>query len=184
MNEIVRRVDIKGRTIGEILREDIKIDGLHCGLLDSEVQQVSLLEAKSMSWLVYNSIIPYSMGSKVDLNIFELYQRKRKFEENMKKLGPQQPVIKGSREEPYLRHTINENEVIRKGEIPSSNCHGNARGLAKLAAIMSNQGKLIHDNNLTLLSQPTWQQMHDNATWALDAYLGNKMYGIIHVCIT
>ena len=93
----------------------------------------------------------------------------------MKKLGPQKAVIKDSHEAPYLRHTINENEVIRRGEITSSNCHGNARGLAKLAAIMSNNGKSIDDSNATLLSKATWQQMHDNAIWALDAFLGNKI---------
>ena len=59
LNEIVRRVDIKGRTIGEILQEDINIDGLYCGLPDNEIQQISPLEAKSMGWLVFNSIIPY-----------------------------------------------------------------------------------------------------------------------------
>ena len=182
LNEIVRRVDTNGRTIGEILKEDINIDGLYCGLPDKEVQRVSALEAKSMGWVFFNSIIPYFMGSKIDLNIFDLYKRKRMFEDNMKKLGPQQSLIKSSEKEPYLRHTIYENEVVRKGEIPSSNCYGNARGLAKLAALMSRNidDATIDDNKKErLLSKNAWQEMHGNANWGLDAYLGMKTDHII-----
>ena len=183
LNEIVRRVDNDGRTIGEILKEDINIDGLYCGLPDKELPRVSTLEAKSMGWVLFNSIIPYFLGSKIDINVYDLYKRKRMFEENMKKLGPfQQTLIKSTNKEPYLRHTIYENEIIRKGEIPSSNCYGNARGLAKLAALMSgNSDDATLDDNKKeiLLSQKAWQEMHDNANWGLDAYLGMKTDHII-----
>ena len=173
LNEIVRRVDMKSRTIGEILREDINIDGLYCGLPETEMNRVSRLEAKSMGWVVFNSMIPYSMGSKVDFNVFELYKRKRTFDANIKKMGPQQAIIKSANKEPHLRHTIYENKVIQKGEIPSSACNGNARGLAKLASLMSRNKDHVGDDKL--LSKQAWEKMHDKASWAIDAYLGIKI---------
>ena len=93
-----------------------------------------------------------------------------------RKLGPQKALIKSAQKEPYLRHKMYENEVIRKGEIPSSNCYGNARGLAKLAASMTmNYHATDVENDYQILSKRGWQQMHDNASWELDAYLGNKI---------
>ena len=176
LNEIVRRVDLKGRTIGEILREDIDSDGLFCGLTDKEIKRVSPLESKSMSWVVLNSIIPYFMGSKVDFNIFELYQRKRILEESLKKIGPQTPLIGSFSREPHLRHVAYEDSVIRQGEIPSSNCYGNARGLAKIAATMlyNEEHSLIDDRNDRLLSKDTWHKMHDQPMWAEDAAFGTN----------
>ena len=176
LNEIVRRVDVKGRTIGEILREDINIDGLFCGLTDKDITRVSPLESKSMSWVILNSVIPYFMGSKVDFNIFELYQRKRMLAEGLRKTGPQTPLIGSFSREPHLRHAPYEDAIIRKGEIPSSNCYGNARGLAKLAATMlyDEEHSLIDDKNDRLLSQKTWQKLHDHAVWSEDAAFGNN----------
>ena len=176
LNEIVRRVDIKGRTIGEILREDINIDGLFCGLTDKEISRVSPLESKSISWVILNSIIPYFMGSKVDFNIFELYQRKRILAESLKKIGPQTPLIGSFSREPHLRHLPYEDPTIRQGQIPSSNCYGNARGLAKLAATMlyDEENSLIDDKNDRLLSQKAWQKLHDHPVWSEDAAFGRK----------
>ena len=176
LNEIVRRVDIKARTIGEILREDINIDGLFCGLPVKEIKRVSLLESKSMNWVILNSILPYFMGSKVDFNIFELYQRKRILEESLKKTGPQTPLIDSFSREPHLRHVPYEDEIIRQGEIPSSNCYGNARGLAKLAATMlyNEEHSLMDDKTDRLLSQKTWQKLHDIPIWSEDAAFGKK----------
>ena len=178
LNEIVRRVDVKGRTIGEILREDINIDGLFCGLTDKDITRVSPLESKSMSWVILNSVIPYFMGSKVDFNIFELYQRKRMLADSLRKTGPQTPLFSSFSREPHLRHAPYEDAVIRKGEIPSSNCYGNARGLAKLAATMlyNEEHSLIDDKNDRLLSQKTWQKLHDHSVWSEDAAFGKKEF--------
>ena len=173
LNEIVRRVDLQGRTIGQILRDDIKIDGLYLGLKESELPRIASLESWSKNWVIWNCMIPYFLGSKVDISIFELYQRKRSFAEGAKKIGPQKLVIKEDSKEPHMRHAINENPIIRKGEIPSSNCHGNAKGLATLAAIMANEGYWT-ERNTNLISSDTWKKMHANPKWALDAYLGNR----------
>ena len=58
LNEIVRRVDPKHRTIGEIVEGDICIEGLRCGLNEKEIENTSPLKVKSLSWLLLQSVIP------------------------------------------------------------------------------------------------------------------------------
>ena len=41
LNEIVRRVDPRKRTIGEILQEDVDIEGIHCGLSDEDFKNTA-----------------------------------------------------------------------------------------------------------------------------------------------
>ena len=61
---------------------------------------------------------------------------------------------------------------VRKGEIPSANCHGSARGMAELAAIMANKGKRLASNDGSLsdlMSEDTWNKMHSSEKVAKDA---------------
>ena len=70
-----------------------------------------------------------------------------------------------------LGDVFNESEV-RKGEILSANCHGTARGMAELAAIMANKGKRLAKNSdlvSDLMSEDTWNKMHSSAKVATDA---------------
>ena len=70
-----------------------------------------------------------------------------------------------------LVELFNEAEV-RKGEILSANCHGSARGMAELAAIMANKGKRLTknaDSTSDLMSEATWKKMHDSEKVAVDA---------------
>merc|ERR1719411_1294064 len=54
-------------------------------------------------------------------------------------------------------------DVLRRGETSSANGNCSARGLAKLGAVMANQGTL---GGLTLLSNKAWQALHSEATHA------------------
>ena len=58
LNEIVRRVDPEGRTIGEIMEKEIGIDGLRCGINENEMKNTSILKCKSQNWLLLQSMIP------------------------------------------------------------------------------------------------------------------------------
>ena len=58
------------------------------------------------------------------------------------------------------------------GEIPSANFHGTARGIARLASALANQGKF--GDGRQLLSKETWEMMHSKATLALDINLGSQ----------
>ena len=70
---------------------------------------------------------------------------------------------------------------IQKIEMPSGNCHGSARGMAKLASIMANYGKCAKsdekDDEKFLMSNETWEKMHDNEKLSVDANMfGNSKY--------
>ena len=62
LNEIVRRVDPKNRTIGEIVENEIGIDGIRCGMSEKDIENTSFLKCKSPTWLMLQSLIP--KGSK------------------------------------------------------------------------------------------------------------------------
>ena len=54
-------------------------------------------------------------------------------------------------------------DIVRRGETSSANGNCSARGLAKLGAVMANQGTL---GGLTLLTNKAWQALHSEATRA------------------
>ena len=171
LNEIVRRVDPKGRTIGEICREDLELNDLYCGLSDKEFEKLTMLDANSFGWVAAQSLLPYFLGSCVHVSIFDLYRLTRFMQGIREKVGSQRPIIKNLPKDPKDHHTTYEHPETRKGEIPSANFHGNARSLAKLASIMANRGK-CDENRKQLFSENTWKKMHDNSTWSDDAMLG------------
>ena len=172
LNEIVRRVDPNGRTIGEICREDLKLENLYCGLRNEELSRVTMLDAWSMGWVATQSMLPYFLGSTVHVNIFDLYKLTTLRKARIEKIGPQKPVYVDAPKAPYMIYKIVEEEDIRKGEIPSGNFHGNARSLGKLASVMADKGKNV-DGKGRLLSEEAWVQMHSEAKWALDAQTGH-----------
>ena len=58
MNEIVRRVDPEKRTIGEILKNEVCIDGVHCGISEGQIENTALLRVKPFSWLIRQCFTP------------------------------------------------------------------------------------------------------------------------------
>ena len=174
LNEIVRRVDPKGRTIGEICREDLELDDLYCGVREEELGRVTALDAMSMGWVATQSLLPYFLGSQVDISIFDLYRFNKHIQSARQKTGPQKPLYVNVPKVPYLLYKLYEESDIRKGELPSSNFHGNARSLGKLASILSNKGKTTNKNE-RIISEEAWDKMHDRAIWAQDAMLGIKI---------
>ena len=173
LNEIVRRVDPKGRTIGEICSEDLELEDLYCGIDDNHMNQITMLDAKSRRWVVSQSVLPYFLGSKVHVSFPDLYNLVKYTQGNRERLGPQKPSIANMPKDPWLHHTVFEQTAIRKGEIPSANFHGNARSLAKLASAMANKGQCA-DSNKRMFSEITWEKMHAAGKWAADALLGNN----------
>ena len=130
-----------------------------------------MLDAWSMGWVTFQSMIPYFLGSAVHVNIFDLYRLSKAKQSRVEKIGPQKPLYVDAPKAPHLIHKIMEEEEIRKVESPSANFHGNARGLGKLACIMANKGRKINEEG-RILSEDVWEQMHDDSLWALDAVLG------------
>ena len=58
LNEIVRRVDPQKRTIGEIIENEVCINGVHCGISDGQLENTTTLKIKSFSWLIRQCFTP------------------------------------------------------------------------------------------------------------------------------
>jgi len=180
LNEIVRRVDPEKRTIGEIIVSDIGINGVRCGITEDEAKNVGQLSAKSISWLLLQCFTPKAFGGATNMTIFKLgktmSQKKTDFQKLMDKNVPAFELMPKKFDAGKMAVAFNELEV-RKGEMASANCHGSARGMAELAAILANKGKRINndgeDSNKKsdLMSEDTWNKMHGAEKPAVDAFM-------------
>ena len=103
LNEIFCRADPQGRTIGEFLRTEISGPlnaGVQMGLpSDEDLNRVSDLKNWSMTYVLGQSMLPYSLGSKVDLNLFELlglgytmWKKGKTAAEELKRKGITKPI--------------------------------------------------------------------------------------------
>jgi len=174
-NEIFKRIDPKGRTIGEYLRQEISsVIGATAliGLSDQELENVADLELISPLFSVLQLLLPSDKRSSDIDAIIRTSQTLMwpyillgagflKFitmDGKSSWFGPQ--PIKGV---PFLRLDklveYANSKVCRVGESPSTNGHCTARGMAKLAAAMANKGKLM---NQRIISEDTWEALHAN----------------------
>ena len=163
LNEVVRRVDPQGRTIGEIFRQDFQEFDLHCGLTDEELKSTCQQIAHSKSWLIWQTFLPWIFGSKVETNIFQMI-----FDGIPK--GSQKVPLEGLDGRFPNLHKYFQYDAVRKGEIPSTNFNGSARGMARLASAMANKGKDL--DGQIILSEDAWRKLHSDPTEAFDCGLG------------
>ena len=128
-NEIVRRVDPKGRTIGEILRYHLSEPlgaRAYIGLTQDELQQTATLEYLSPASVLLNSFLP-AKEKKSDVKLSSVVFGALSQVISGKKIAP--PAIEGI---PIYRVDLLtkffNSETGRKGEIPSANANCSARG--------------------------------------------------------
>ena len=70
INEIIRRIDPKHRTMDEIFREEVNIDGIHITLEENETQKLVSLTQLGVSSTLIESMKPKWAGRRFDPNIF------------------------------------------------------------------------------------------------------------------
>ena len=70
INEIIRRIDPKHRTMDEIFREEVNIDGIHITLEENETQKLVGLSQLGISSTLIESMKPKWAGRRFDPNIF------------------------------------------------------------------------------------------------------------------
>ena len=142
-NEVFRRVDPAGRTIGEYLREEVSEPlgaDAYIGLREEELPRVSPVVLLGLLFTFLQSLVPRFLGRRIEQNFFQL-------------LGRVLRIVRGSRGStirsappPFegmkgLGDAFNAREV-RMGETPSANTHSTARGLARIAAMIAGGGSL------------------------------------------
>ena len=159
-NEIFRRVHPERLTIGEYFRRDIaeKIGAdAYIGLHESEIERVIPIKMGGLVNPVIQSFLPKILGRQSDFNIFDLHFILFDILRNSRANGSPASPIEGMG---FADASIVNTKEFMMGEIPSANGHASARGLAKIASAMANQGKF---ESTQVLSQEAFDQLHEDA---------------------
>jgi len=163
-NEIFRRVHPEGKTIGEFVDEKIARPleaDIYIGVPASRENDYVPVHEFELKKMIKESLKPASSRG-ISLGFLELMKTLNMFR---KMLGSIKPTFKQYKDYDMrmLGPTYNI-DIVRRGETSSANGNCSARGLARLGAVMANQGTL---GSLTLLSNKAWQALHSEATHAL-----------------
>lgn len=163
VNELFRRVDPAGRTIGEFLREDVSgplaVDA-NVGLRQGDLPRVSRVVPLGFVFQLLESLKPRFLGRRIEFNIFQILRRLFRLIPMIFKAttrGAPRP-FKDMDRIGYFNEP-----AIAMGETPSANANCTARGLAKIAAMMAAGGTF---EGKEYLSSPAWKAMHDDPVLA------------------
>lgn len=169
-NELFRRVDPRGRTIGEYIKEELSTPlaaDVAVGLDESQLDRVASVKLLGLGAHLLASFRPKIFGRKVLHNFFQLMARLLRVLPSMRKRGAAKtpPPIQGMGGIEFFNDTR-----MRKSETPSANAHCSARGLARVAAMMAARGKF---DDGECLSEAAWTALHQNPA---PAKMGGVMY--------
>ena len=163
MNELVRRVDPQGLTMGQILREDVGIKGVRVGLTQDELTRVAKQTQASIAWslfyLFFGNRIYTTLKSSLFLVIGMLYM----LPSIINKWRTARPLFTQKLSHPYKFFSKTK---VRMGEMSSANTHASARGLAQVGNIIVNDGA-----GSGLISPETCAKLHAHPKKSLDADL-------------
>ena len=169
VNELFRRVEPQGRTIGEFMRDEVcgPLDAdVKIGITEEELPRISKGKVLGFGYQFFQSLIPRFMGRRIVHNIFQIVSRLIRLVPSMmrsrKKGYP--PPLDGRSD-----MNVFQEPNFARGETPSAGASCSARGLAKLGAIMSGGGNL---QGRQYLSDKAWQALHANQK---EAQLGSLM---------
>jgi CubicO group peptidase (beta-lactamase class C family) len=158
VNELFRRVDPAGRTIGEFLREDISVPlqaDAYIGLRREELARVRKVVPLGFRFQLLESLKPKFMHRRIELNIFQLLGKLIRLLPIMRNttVWGAPPPFRGMKKISFFNEP-----AVAMGETPSANANCSARGLAKIAAMLAARGKWGGKDYLT---DQAWQAMHD-----------------------
>jgi len=158
-NEVFRRVEPNGATIGEHLKDIAK--GLNAdvyiGVEDNQIDNYWPVKHMSGAFIFGESLKPKLLGRAIDPNFFDLLKLLNVFRQFAADVEKQGPAFEGMRKDNEQWN----DEEIRRGEIPSANGNCSARGLALVAAAMANKGSF---KGFQVLSPSSWEALHSNPT--------------------
>ncbi len=139
-NELFRRVEPEGRTMGQYLREEISgplgVD-VYIGLQDEELPRINDVVMLPWGYQLRQSLVPKAMGRRMEQNMMQTAAKLWRLRAGFKnRTTADAPVPIAGMEKISV---VNSAEVS-KAEIPSAGAKCSARGLARLAAVMANGG--------------------------------------------
>ncbi|MGB5325749.1 MAG: serine hydrolase domain-containing protein, partial [Pseudomonadales bacterium] len=141
VNEVFRRVDPDGRTIGEFLRTEISgplnADAI-VGVQAQDTERIARVEMLSPGYQLLESMKPKFLGRRIVHNFFQIMARLVMFMPLLLKARRKgiPPPFTGMGQTDFFNDT-----GFAQGETSSANAKCSARGLAKLAAMLAARGK-------------------------------------------
>ncbi len=157
VNEVFRRVDPKGRTIGEFLREDISqplAADVVIGVKEQDMGRIAKVSLLGLGFQFLQSLKPKFLGRRIVHNIFQIIGRLARIVPGILK------ARKSSAPSPFVgfgaMDFFNEPGFAR-GETPSANATCSARGLAKVGAMVAAGGNW---EGREYLSGHAWSALH------------------------
>jgi len=157
VNEVFRRIDPAGRTIGEFLTQEIRGPlgaDVIVGVKAEDLGRVVPVSPLKAGFQFVEGLKPKFLGRKMEHNIFQTTARLLQLIPNMRKgttRGAPPPFIGMDRV-----GFFNDPSIVM-GETPSANANCSARGLAKVAAMMSLGGKM---SGVEFISADAWTALH------------------------
>jgi CubicO group peptidase (beta-lactamase class C family) len=157
VNEVFRRVDPAGRTIGEFFREDISEPMAADVIIGVERQDLGRIKKVSVLgfWFQFwQSLKPKFAGRRMEHNIFHIIMKILRLIPAIRRStirGAPAPFV-GMKGVEFFNET-----AIAMGETPSANANCSARGLAKVASMMAVGGKWKGTEYLT---EAAWAALH------------------------
>ncbi len=156
-NEIFRRVDPAGRTIGEFLRQDIsgplEVDAI-IGVREAELDRISKVTPLGFGFHFLESLKPKALGRRVTHNILQIIGRILRILPSLRHATNRgaPPPYKGMKGIGFFNR-----KAVAMGETPSAASNCSARGLAKIAAMMSARGKW---QGVEYVTEDAWNALH------------------------
>ena len=158
VNELFRRVDPAGRTVGEFLREEIsdplKADAI-IGVKEGELSRISKISPLGLVFEFFESLKPKSLGRRIQHSCFQIVGRILRILPSVRHAttrGAPAPY-KGMKRIGFFNERI-----VAMGETPSAAANCSARGLAKIAAMMAAGGRFAGREYLT---ESAWKSLHE-----------------------
>ncbi len=156
-NEVFRRVEPQGRTMGQFLRDEVSsvfdID-VHIGLQDAELERMSDVVMLGFGYQFVQGLVPRRLGRKTELNLAQTSAKLWRLLKGRKSgttTGAPTPLTG------LQKLSVINTAQVAKAEIPSAGARCSARGLSKLAAVMANGGRF---GDQQLLSEAAYTALH------------------------
>jgi len=180
LNELFRRVDPAGRTMGEFYREEIRGPlgaDVVIGAEEHDLGRIAKVKPLGFLFLFLQSLKPRFLGRKIKHHFFQILGRILRlipgFRHATTRGAP--PPYKGMKSIDFFN-----DRSVSMGETPSAASKASARGLAKVAAMMASRGRW---QGREYLSEAAWKAMHDEP---VPAFMGfaptNFTQGGVNLC--
>ncbi len=171
VNEVFRRVDPGGRTLGEFLREEIssplEADAI-IGVREAELSRISKVVPLGFVFQFLQSLKPRILGRKIVHNILQILGRLLRILPSFRHAttrGAPAPY-KGMKGIGFFNE-----RVVAMGETPSAAANCSARGLARIAAMMSAGGRWAERE---YVNEKGWRALHERPVEADMGFTGTN----------